>query len=239
MANPPFNMSDWYRKADDPRWRFGTPPAGNANFAWMQHIISKLGTHGSAGVVMANGSMSSKQSGEGEIRAAMIEADLAACMVALPPQLFRTTQIPACLWFFAKDKSARGGRTDRQGQVLFIDARTMGTLVDRTERVLTADDIAKIADAYHAWRGTASAREANLTYADEPGFCYSATQDEIRTNDHILTPGRYVSAAENADTDDEPIAEKIERLTKELITHFDESARLEQEIRVQLERIEI
>ncbi len=205
LANPPFNMSDWYRKTDDPRWRFGTPPAGNANFAWIQHIISKLGTHGSAGIVMANGSMSSKQSGEGEIRAAMVEADL---------------------------------QTDRQGQLLFIDARTMGTMVDRTERILTAGDIAKIADAYHAWRGTASAREAGLTYADEPGFCYSATQDEIRTHDHILTPGRYVGAAENGDPDDEPIAEKIERLTKELYAHFDESARLEQVVRDQLENLD-
>ena len=237
LANPPFNMSDWYRKTDDPRWRFGTPPAGNANFAWMQHIVSKLGTRGSAGIVMANGSMSSKQSGEGEIRAATVEADLVACMVALPPQLFRTTQIPACLWFFAKDKTARGGQNDRQGQVLFVDARAMGTMLDRTERILTDADIAKIADAYHAWRGTASAREAKLTYADEPGFCYSATQDEIRTHDHILTPGRYVGAAESGDIDDEPITEKIERLTKELFTQFDESARLEQVIREQMGQI--
>ncbi|GAA0360174.1 type I restriction-modification system subunit M [Actinoallomurus spadix] len=239
MANPPFNMSDWYRKTDDPRWRFGTPPASNANFAWMQHIISKLGTRGSAGIVMANGSMSSKQSGEGEIRAAMVEADLVACMVALPPQLFRTTQIPACLWFFAKDKSSRGGHTDRRGQVLFIDARNMGTMLDRTERILTDDDIAKIAGAYHAWRGTRSARDAGLTYADEPGFCYSATQDEIRTQDRILTPGRYVGAAEVDDGDDEPIADKIERLTKELLGHFDTSYRLEQAIRTKLERIDV
>ncbi|MGI8335259.1 type I restriction-modification system subunit M [Actinomadura scrupuli] len=238
MANPPFNMSDWYRKTDDPRWRFGTPPAGNANFAWIQHIISKLGTRGSAGVVMANGSMSSKQSGEGEIRTALVEADLVACMVSLPPQLFRTTQIPACLWFFAKDKSSRGGHTDRQGQVLFIDARNMGTMVDRTERVLTVDDAAKIADAYHAWRGTASARDAGLAYADEPGFCYSANQDEIRTHDHVLSPGRYVGAPEDDVSDDEPIAEKIDRLAKDLFIHFDESARLEQIVRTQLERID-
>jgi type I restriction enzyme M protein len=239
LANPPFNMSDWYRKADDPRWRFGTPPAGNANFAWIQHIISKLGTRGSAGVVMANGSMSSKQSGEGEIRTALVEADLVACMVALPPQLFRTTGIPACLWFFAKDKTPRNGRTDRQGQVLFIDARTMGTMRDRTERILTDDDIAKIANAYHAWRGTASAREAGLTYTNEPGFCHSAALDEIRAQDHILTPGRYVGAAENTDPDDEPIADKIDRLKKELFAHFEESTRLEQVVRDQLERLDV
>jgi type I restriction enzyme M protein len=238
MANPPFNMSDWYRNTNDPRWRFGTPPPGNANFAWIQHIISKLGTRGTAGIVMANGSMSSKQSGEGEIRAAMIEGDLIACMVALPPQLFRTTQIPACLWFLAKDKSARGGHTNRQGEVLFIDTRNMGTMLDRTERILTDDDIAKIAGAYHAWHGTPSARDAGLTYANEPGFCYSATRDEIRTHDHILTPGRYVGAAEeNGDT--EPIADKLGRLTKELFAHFNESTRLEQVIRTQLEHLDV
>ncbi|WP_106399971.1 class I SAM-dependent DNA methyltransferase [Actinocorallia populi] len=239
LANPPFNMSDWHRDPEDPRWRFGVPPAGNANFAWMQHIIYKLGERGAAGVVMANGSMSSKQSGEGDIRANLVENDLVSCMIALPPQLFRTTQIPACLWFFAKDKSARDGHTDRRGQVLFIDARAMGTMLDRTERVLTEDDLRKISDAYHAWRGTSSAGAENLTYENVPGFCYSATRDEIREHDHILTPGRYVGAAEQADTDDEPIADKINRLTKELFAHFDESARLEQVIREQMERLDV
>lgn len=240
LANPPFNMSDWARNPDDPRWRFGTPPSGNANFAWLQHIVSKLAERGTAGVVLANGSMSSKQSGEGDIRAAMVEADLVSCMIALPPQLFRTTQIPACLWFFAKDKTPQGGKRlgDKRGEVLFIDARNMGTLVDRTERILTAEDIAKIADAYHAWRGTASARVAGLKYEDIPGFCYSATLDEIRRHDHVLTPGRYVGAAAVDDADDEPIANKIEHLTKELFTHFDESARLEKVVREQLERID-
>lgn len=239
LANPPFNMSDWHRKTDDPRWRFGVPPAGNANFAWMQHIISKLGVRGSAGVVMANGSMASKQSGEGEIRAALVEADLVACMIALPPQLFRTTQIPACLWFFTKDKSARGGMTDRSGQVLFIDARNIGTMVDRTERVFTDEDIAKISGAFHSWRGTASTGEAGLTYADEPGFCYSADLEQIREHEHVLTPGRYVGAAEVDDSDDEPITEKIERLTRELFAHFEESSRLEQVIREQLECLDV
>ncbi len=240
LANPPFNMSDWARNPDDPRWRYGTPPAGNANFAWLQHIVSKLGVRGTAGVVLANGSMSSKQSGEGEIRAAMVEADLVSCMVALPPQLFRTTQIPACLWFFAKDKGPMGARklAERRGETLFIDARNMGTLIDRTERVLTLDDIAKIADTYHAWRGTQSARDKRLTYTDVPGFCYSATLDEIRGHEHILTPGRYVGAAAVDDSGAEPIAEKIERLTRELFAHFEESARLEKEVRAQLERLD-
>ncbi|MEV4354067.1 class I SAM-dependent DNA methyltransferase [Nonomuraea sp. NPDC049625] len=238
LANPPFNMSDWHRNTEDPRWRFGTPPAGNANFAWMQHIVSKLSVQGTAGVVMANGSMSSKQSGEGEIRTELINADLVACMVALPPQLFRTTGIPACLWFFAKDKTSRGGHTDRQGQVLFIDARNMGTMLDRTERVLTDDDLNKIAGTYHAWRGTMSARDADLIYTDEPGFCYSATRDELATHEDILTPGRYVGATETDTTNDEPLTEKIDRITKELLTHFDESTRLEQVIRQQMERLD-
>jgi type I restriction enzyme M protein len=181
--------------------------------------------------------MSSKQSGEGEIRAAMVEADLIACMISLPPQLFRTTQIPACLWFFAKDKGPQGAQrlTDRRGEVLFIDARTMGTMMDRTERILTVDEIAKIAGTYHAWRGTKSAIEK---YEDFPGLCYSATLDEIRTHDHVLTPGRYVGAVETDDADDEPIAEKLDRLTKELFSNFEESARLENIVREQLERLD-
>ncbi|OPG14160.1 class I SAM-dependent DNA methyltransferase [Microbispora sp. GKU 823] len=238
LANPPFNMSDWHRVADDPRWRFGAPPPGNANFAWIQHIIAKLGERGSAGVVMANGSMSSKQSGEGEIRRNLVEHDLVACMIALPPQLFRTTQIPACLWFFAKDKSGRDGQHDRQGEVLFIDARNMGTMVDRTERVLTDEDLARIAGTYHAWRGTASAREAGLIYEDVPGFCCSASKEEIGKHDYVLTPGQYVGAAEVDDANDEPIAEKIQRLKKELFSHFEESARLEEIVRKNLERLD-
>lgn len=238
LANPPFNMSDWARNVQDPRWRYGTPPQSNANFAWLQHIVSKLGERGTAGVVLANGSMSSKQSGEGEIRAALVQNDLVACMVALPPQLFRTTQIPACLWFFAKDKSSQDAKnlSDRRGQVLFIDARGMGTMLDRTERVLTEDDLAKIAGAYHRWRGTSSAN--GKKYEDVAGFCYSATKDEIAQHDHILTPGRYVGAAD-VEEDSEPIAEKIDRLTKELFAHFEESARLEQVVREQLGRIDV
>ncbi len=240
LANPPFNMSDWARRTNDPRWRFGTPPAGNANFAWLQHIAYKLAERGSAGVVLANGSMSSQQSGEGQIRAAMVEADLVACMVALPSQLFRTTAIPACLWFLTKDKTPQGARrlNDRRGEVLFIDARAMGALVNRTERILEPEEIAKIAGTYHAWRGAPSARSERLEYEDIPGFCYSATLEEIRQHDHVLTPGRYVGAAQTDDSDGEPIAEKIDRLTKELFAHFDESARLEQAVRAQLERLD-
>ena len=241
LANPPFNMSDWARRTDDPRWHYGIPPEGNANFAWLQHIVCKLAASGSAGVVLANGSMSSKQSGEGEIRAALVEADLVSAMIALPPQLFRTTQIPACLWFFAKDKSPQGAKylADRRDEVLFIDARTMGTMLDRTERILTDDDLAKIADSYHAWRGTSSAREAGLKYEDILGFCYSASLDDIREHGHVLTPGRYVGATEVDDSNDEPVAEKIARLTSSLLAHFDESVRLEQVVRTQLERLDV
>ncbi|TDC53888.1 restriction endonuclease subunit M [Actinomadura sp. KC345] len=219
LANPPFNMSDWYRDTGDARWRFGVPPAGNANFAWMQHIVAKLGPGGSAGVVMANGSMSSLQSAEREIRAALVEAGLVSCVVALPGQLFRTTQIPACLWFFDKDP---------HDGVLFVDARGMGTMVDRTERVLTGTDIAEIAGAYRSWR--------HGTHTDVPGFCYSATLAEVRSHDHVLTPGRYVGTAAPG-TEDEPAADQVERLTKELFTQLEESARLDQVVRAELGRL--
>jgi len=240
LANPPFNISDWQRKINDPRWRYGVPPASNANFAWLQHIIYKLGARGSAGVVLANGSMSGMQSGESEIRTALIEEDLVSCMIALPPQLFRTAQIPACLWFFAKDKGPQGAKqlNDHRGEVLFIDARTMGAMPDRTERILTREDIEKIADSYHAWRGTASARESGLKYKDIPGFSYSAGLVEIRQNDHILNPSRYVGAIAADHTDEEPVAEKIDRLSKELFAKFDESARMQLIIREQLERLD-
>ncbi len=241
LANPPFNMSDWARRADDPRWRYGVPPASNANFAWLQHMIYKLGERGTAGVVLANGSMSSQQSGEGEIRAAMVEADLVACMIALPPQLFRTTSIPACLWFLAKDKSSQGAKDliDRGGEVLFIDTRSMGVLINRTERVLTTEELARVAGTYHAWRGTPSPKMADRKYEDIPGFCYSVPIEKIREHNHVLTPGRYVGAAETEDDDAEPIADKIQRLSKELRAHLDESDRLAQIIRTQVERLDV
>lgn len=237
MANPPFNIKDWTRNEEDPRWRFGVPPVNNANYAWIQHILSKLAPGGKAGVVMANGSMSSNSNGEGDIRAQIVEADLVSCMIALPTQLFRSTGIPVCLWFFAKDKTAgKQGSEDRSGQVLFIDARELGYMVDRAERALSNDEIVRIGDAYHAWRGSASAKAKKLTYEDVPGFCKSATLAEIKAADYALTPGRYVGAAEVED-DVEPIDEKITRLTKELLQAFDESARLEKVVREQLERL--
>jgi type I restriction enzyme M protein len=238
MSNPPFNIKDWARNTDDARWRFGVPPANNANYGWIQHILSKLAPGGSAGVVMANGSMSSNSGGEGDIRAQLVEADLVSCMVALPTQLFRSTGIPVCVWFFAQDKTAgERGSIPRIGEVLFIDARNLGHMVDRAERALSDDDIATIAGKFHAWRGTASAREAGLTYEDVPGFCYSATLAEIKEAGYALTPGRYVGAAEVED-DGEPIGDKIARLTKELFEQFDESARLEKFVREQLGRVD-
>jgi type I restriction enzyme M protein len=239
MANPPFNIKDWARSESDPRWKYGVPPAGNANYAWIQHIISKLAPGGSAGVVMANGSMSSNSGGEGDIRAQLVEADLVSCMVALPTQLFRSTGIPVCTWFFAKDKTAgKNGSVDRTGQVLFIDARNLGYMIDRAERALSDEDIAKIANTYHAWRGTASAVESGLAYDDEAGFCYSASLAEVKAADYALTPGRYVGAADVED-DGEPIEEKIARLSKELFTQFEESERLAQVVREQLGRVDV
>ncbi|MDX3766472.1 MULTISPECIES: class I SAM-dependent DNA methyltransferase [unclassified Streptomyces] len=239
MANPPFNIKDWARDENDPRWKFGVPPRNNANYAWLQHMISKLGEKGTAGIVLANGSMSSQQSGEGEIRQALVEADLVACMVALPSQLFRTTQIPACLWFLAKDKSPQGARrlNDRRSEILFIDARGMGEMIDRTERNLTGADLAKIAGAYHAWRGTASAREAGLAYENEPGFCFSADLATVREHGYVLTPGRYVGAVEAEEEDAEAVAERIAALTEELYRLFEKSAELDTVVREQLEGI--
>jgi type I restriction enzyme M protein len=237
MSNPPFNQDDWVRKDDDLRWRYGVPPARNANYAWIQHVISKLAPAGSAGVVMANGSMSSNSGGEGDIRAQLVEADLVSCMVALPTQLFRSTGIPVCVWFFAKDKTkGKSGSVDRSGEVLFIDARALGFMVDRAERALSDEDVAKVAGIFRAWRGTESAKEEGLTYADLPGFCRSATLAEIKAADYALTPGRYVGAADVED-DGEPIEVKIQRLTKELLAQFDQSATLEAVVRDQLRRI--
>ncbi len=209
LANPPFNVSDWSgdKLKDDVRWRYGTPPAGNANFAWLQHILHHLAPNGTAGVILANGSMSSNAGGEGEIRKAMVEGNVVDCMVALPGQLFYSTQIPVCVWFLAKDRS-NGKFRNRRGEVLFIDARKMGSMVDRTRRELTDDDIQKITGTYHAWR-------EGKEYEDVPGFCKSATLDEIREHGHVLTPGRYVGAAELED-DGEPFEEKMQRLVAEL-----------------------
>ena len=212
LANPPFNVKDWGgdRLAEDQRWQYGIPPKGNANFAWVQHIVHHLAPTGTAGFVLANGSMSSNQSGEGQIRKSLIEADLVDCMVALPGQLFYSTQIPACLWFLARDRSGSGGKLrDRRGEVLFIDARELGSMVDRTHRELTAADIARIADTYHRWRSEADG------YEDVPGFCRSAPLEEVQRHDHVLTPGRYVGAPP-AEDDGEPFTDKMKRLVAEL-----------------------
>ncbi len=236
LANPPFNDSDWGGEglAEDVRWKFGTPPKGNANFAWVQHFIHHLAPTGTAGFVLANGSMSSNQSGEGQIRQAIIAADLVDCMVALPGQLFYSTQIPVCLWFLTRSKQARtvNGRSfrDRRNHALFIDARKLGQMTDRVHRELTDADIQRLADTYHNWRGDGDAQ----AYEDIPGFCRSATTDEITEHGHVLTPGRYVGAEEVED-DDEPFEDKMQRLTAELNEQFAESAMLENAIRSNLE----
>lgn len=228
IANPPFNDSDWHRADDDVRWQYGTPPKGNANFAWVQHFIHHLAPDGFAGFVLANGSMSSNQSGEGDIRKALIEADLVDCMVALPGQLFYSTQIPVCLWFLTKTKND-GKRRDRRKETLFIDARKLGTLVDRVHRELTDEDIQKIVQTYHAWRGDQDAG----SYADVAGFAKSAATDEIAAHGYVLTPGRYVGAEEVED-DGEPFEEKMARLVAELNVQFAESAKLEEAIKANL-----
>ncbi|MDZ4814438.1 MAG: class I SAM-dependent DNA methyltransferase [Pseudomonadota bacterium] len=250
LANPPFNDSDWHRKDDDVRWQFGVPPKGNANFAWVQHFIHHLAPNGYAGFVLANGSMSSNQSGEGDIRKAIIEADLVDCMVAMPGQLFYSTQIPVCLWFLAKSKHD-GKRRDRRKQTLFIDARKLGTLIDRVHRDLLEPDLQKIVTTYHAWRGDSAPASATATdggsagkagaiagqilaYEDVAGFCKSATSQEIAAHGFVLTPGRYVGAEEVED-DGEPFEEKMSRLVKELHAQFAESAKLEAQIKRNLE----
>ena len=214
LANPPFNISDWGgdRLREDARWTYGAPPVGNANYGWLQHILWHLAPNGTAGVVLANGSMSSGQSGEDVIRKAMVEADVVDCMVALPGQLFYSTQIPACLWFLARNKNPGGKLRDRRGEVLFIDARKVGTLVDRTRKEFGDEEVAKIADTYHAWR-------EGKSYADVPGFCKATMLDEIRSHNYVLTPGRYVGAADIEDSE-VPFAEQFDALKKKLEVEF-------------------
>jgi len=230
LANPPFNISDWSgdRLREDKRWRYGVPPAGNANFAWVQHMVHHLAPSGVAGFVLANGSMSSNTGGEGEIRTALVKTDLVDCTVAMPGQLFYQTQIPVCLWFLARDRKDSKFR-DRRGEVLFIDARKMGTMVDRVHRELTDDDIQTIADTYHAWRG----EEGAGVYKDAAGFCKAAIIDEIKSHGFVLTPGRYVGA-EAIEDDDEPFEEKMARLTATLEEQLAEADRLEKVIRENL-----
>ena len=224
LANPPFNVSDWggERLVEDKRWQYGVPPKGNANFAWVQHFVNHLAPKGVAGFVLANGSMSSNTSGEGEIRKNLIEANLVDCMVALPGQLFYSTQIPVCLWFVARGRK-------RKGEVLFVDARKIGRMADRTHRELTDEDLAQVADTYHAWRGGKGVGK----YDDVPGFCKSAPLDEVRKHGHVLTPGRYVGAAAQED-DGEPFEDKIRRLVSQLFGYQAEAARLDATIRASL-----
>jgi len=233
MANPPFNMSDWggVGLREDVRWKYGVPPAGNANFAWVQHIIHHLAPKGVAGFVLANGSMSSNTSGEGEIRKGIVEADLVDCMIALPPQLFYATAIPACLWFIARNKRDPHFR-DRRGETLFIDARKMGVLVDRVHRELTDEEISRIAATYHGWRGEKAAGE----YDDVPGFCKRASEEDIAAHGHVLTPGRYVGAEEIPE-DNEKFDAKIGQLTTRLLEQFRQSAALEDRITQNLRRM--
>lgn len=248
MANPPFNLKDWRNEAeltDDPRFSgFRTPPTGNANYAWILHMLSKLSEDGTAGFVLANGSMSSNTSGEGEIRQKLIEDDRVECMIALPGQLFYTTQIPVCLWFLSKNKDAntKMGYRERKGETLFIDAREMGSMISRVHKELTTDDIARIADTYHVWRSSPEEitrrREAGtiglLEYQDEAGFCKSATLSEIAANDYVLTPGRYVGAAAIKD-DGIPFEVKMTDLTRKLFSQLDEAQKLDTAIRKNME----
>jgi type I restriction enzyme M protein len=228
MANPPFNMKEWDSNVsdEDPRWQFGRPPSGNANFAWLQHMFYHLAPNGSMGLLLANGSMSSNTNTEGQIRKALVDNDLVECIVALPGQLFTNTQIPACIWFLTRDKKERDGFRDRSGKVLFIDARNMGYMKDRVLRDFKQEDIEKIAGVFHTWK-----KEDG--YEDVAGFCKSATLEEIARQDHVLTPGRYVGVAEEED-DGEPFAEKMNRLTSRLAEQFAQSALLEEQIRQNL-----
>jgi type I restriction enzyme M protein len=230
IANPPFNKDDWFSQAlaDDPRWAYGTPPSGNANFAWVQHFVHHLSPTGTAGFVLANGSLSSKQSGEGKIRQRLVEADLVDCIVALPEKLFLNTGIPVCLWFLSKGRHGNGHR-ERRGEVLFIDARSLGRMETRTLRVLDDTDVERIAGTYHSWRSKAP----EVAYEDVPGFAKAASAEEVSEHDFVLTPGRYVGAADVAD-DGEAIGDKIARLQAELFAEFAEGRRLE---RVLTERL--
>ncbi|MEX2304948.1 MAG: N-6 DNA methylase, partial [Waddliaceae bacterium] len=244
IANPPFNISDWGGEnlREDMRWKLGVPPAGNANFAWVQHIVHHLAPRGVAGFVLANGSMSSNTGGEGEIRKKLIEADLVDCMVALPGQLFYSTQIPVCLWFLAKDRKgsseSNSKMRDRRGEILFIDARKLGYMADRTHRDLDADaDIKYIVDTYHSWRGDEVDHESFKNgYQDISGFCKAIKTEEVQEHDFVLTPGRYVGAEEIED-DGISFDEKMKELTQTLAEQMERSNELDEEVKKQLARL--
>ena len=239
LANPPFNISDWGgdRLREDVRWKYGTPPAGNANYAWLQHIVHHLAPNGTAGVVLSNGSMSSNTSGEGDIRQSLVDNDLVDCMVSLPGNLFYGVTIPCCLWFLAKNKNIEGFR-NRKGEVLFIDARKLGTMINRTVRDFGAGDVAEISDAYHAWRGEADAIERRGEYEDVAGYCYSASLEDIKAHGYVLTPGRFVGAEDELD-DGVPFEEKFESLKVRLGEQFDEGKKLEQQVQTRLLQVSI
>jgi type I restriction enzyme M protein len=230
LANPPFNDSDWggERLLEDPRWKYGVPPKGNANFAWVQHFIHHLAPTGMAGFVLANGSLSSNQSGEGEIRKNIVKADLVDCVIALPQQLFYSTPIPACLWFLARDKGDTRFR-DRHNEILFIDVRKMGMMTDRVHRELTNDEIGRIAATYHAWRGNSGSE----SYTDVKGFCRRVRIEDVDDNGYMLTPGRYIGA-EDEESDEEPFEQRMNRLASQLDKQLAESERLEGEIKKSL-----
>lgn len=234
LANPPFNVSDWggEQLREDSRWQYGVPPVGNANYAWLEHFVSKLSPRAVAGIVLANGSLSSQQSGEGEIRRRLIEADLVECVVSLPGQLFYSTPIPVSLWFLTRDTSASGARMrTRRGETLFIDARKLGAMVDRRHRELTDGDFQRVISAFTAWRASGGA------YADVPGFCVGATTAQIAEYRYVLTPGRYVGNPEPED-DGISVSEKIAQLSSDLIASFAENARLEERVRTALEQLD-
>lgn len=226
LANPPFNISDWGQEKllEDSRWKYGTPPKNNANYAWIQHMVSKLAPEGTAGFVLANGSMSTSTKDEFEIRKNLIENDLVECIVTLPSQMFYNTQIPACLWFVTKSKAKKNER-NHQGEILFIDAINEGFMADRTTKEFSEEDIKKVADAYHAWKGT-----NDKEYANVAGFCSSVSLESVKEQDYILTPGRYVGLEEEVE-DSEPFEEKMERLTTLLSEQFIQSHQLEEDIR--------
>lgn len=226
LANPPFNISDWGQEKllEDSRWKYGTPPKNNANYAWIQHMVSKLAPEGTAGFVLANGSMSTSTKDEFEIRKNLIANDLVECIVTLPSQMFYNTQIPACLWFVTKSKAKKNER-NHQGEILFIDARNEGYLADRTTKEFSEEDIKKVADVYHAWKGT-----NDKEYTDVAGFCSSASLETVKEQDYILTPGRYVGLEDEIE-DSEPFEEKMERLTTLLSEQFIQSHQLEEDIR--------
>lgn len=252
LTNPPFNIKEWHRVEDDPRWVFGTPPKNNANFAWLQHVWSKLDVKGSAAVVMANGSLTADTGGQGGIRRAMVEGDAVAAVLVLPPNMFTTTSSPACVWLLSKDKFAGvNGSVDRSGQILFMDARSMGHMVSRTERVFSEEDIAKIANTWCAWRGMPSMYHADGSlvkageeptagvYEDEAGFCFSASLADVRGQDYVLTPGRYVGSAVSEVESAQELDARIADLREQLLEQFAESERLGAVVREQLASLDL